>query len=333
MPLVTDRRDVLEIFARAQERGWVIPAFGTENLTTTEAILAGAQERALALDEPDLPIMIAATNRYPDRSQTSFYTHTRDCNLGLELLLADLQVLAGPSSPFGRLRILLHLDHIQHDLDESLWRGNLSRFSSIMFDASTLPLEENIAATRRFVAERREDIVIEGACDYIGGRESRLTDVAEAERFLEQTGVDWMVPNLGTEHRAGVSELRYARDLARQIAEKIGPRLVLHGTSSVSHDQLGGLAEDGVAKVNLWTALERDASAVLLREMTRSAGPVAGLKQARALREEGLLGLQADISSPASLAHFPTAARQQIIFEEMKKQVIGYLQIWYPQGV
>ncbi len=333
MPLVTDRREVLEIFTSARERGWVIPAFGTENLTTTEAILAGAQEHALALDRPDIPIMIAATNRYPDRSQTSFYTHTRDCHLGLELLLADLQVLAGPSSPFGRLRILLHLDHIQHDLDESLWRGDLSRFSSIMFDASTLPLEENIAATRRFAADRRDDIVIEGACDYIGGRESRLTDIAEAERFLEQTGVDWMVPNLGTEHRAGISELRYARDLARQIAARVGPRLVLHGTSSVSHDQLGGLAEDGVTKVNLWTALERDASAVLLREMTRHAGPVAGLMQAQALREEGLLGPRADVSSPASLAHFPTAARQQIIFEEMKKQVSRYLQIWYPAGV
>jgi len=333
MPLVTDRREVLEIFSTARKRGWVIPAFGTENLTTTEAILAGAQEHAQALGENDLPIMIAATNRYPDRSQTSYYTHTRNCALGLELLMADLQVLTSATSPFGKLRVLFHLDHIQHDLDEDLWRGDLSRFSSIMFDASTLPLAENIEATRRFVAERREDIVIEGACDYIGGRESRLTDVTEAARFLEETGVDWMVPNLGTEHRAGVSELRYARELAQQIAAQIGPRLVLHGTSSVSLDQLGGLAEDGVTKVNLWTALERDASAVLLRMMAKEAGKVAGQTQAQELQREGLLGSQADVTATASLNHFPTAARQLLIFEEMKKQVLRYLEIWYPENL
>lgn len=332
MPLVTDRQEVLEIFAQAQRRGWVIPAFGTENLTTTEAILAGAQERAQVLGESDLPIMIAATHRYPERSQTSYYSHTRDCRVGLELLMADLQVLTSAFSPFGKLRVLFHLDHIQHDLDEDLWSGDLSRFSSIMFDASTLPLDENIAATRKFVEKRRADIVIEGACDYIGGRESRLTDVSEAERFLKETSVDWMVPNLGTEHRAGVSELRYARELARQIAARIGPRLVLHGTSSVSRDQLSGLAEDGVAKVNLWTALERDSSAVLLREMTGNAGKVGGLAQAQKLQSEGLLGPRADAMSAASLAHFPTAARQQIIFEEMKQQVLAYLQIWYPEN-
>lgn len=331
MPIVTDRREVLAIFAGARDRGWVIPAFGTENLTTTEAILAAARDQSLVLDEPELPIMIAVTNQYPERSQTSWYTHTRDWRIGLELFLADLQVLTGPSSPFGRLKVLIHLDHIQHDLDEEIWRGDLSRFSSIMFDASLLPLAENMAATRRFVAERGEEIVIEGACDHIGGRESRLTDVGEAERFLSETGVDWLVPNLGTEHRAGVSELCYARDLARRITAKAGRRLVLHGTSSVSRDQLSGLAEDGVLKVNLWTALERDASAVLLDKMARAAGKVAGRNHAEKLRHEGVLGSEADVSSPASLTHFSTAARQQIVFEKMKMQIFKYLQIWYPK--
>lgn len=330
MPIVTDRTEVLALFSRAQERGWVIPAFGTENLTTTEAILTGALRQAEALHAPDFPVMVAATNQYSERSQTSFYTHTRNWRVGLELLLADLAVLTAPASPFGRLQVLIHLDHIQHDLDQELWAGDLSRFSSIMFDASTLPLVENIAATRRFVQERGSEIVVEGACDYIGGRESQLTDVREAERFLRETNVDWMVPNLGTEHRAGVSELHYARDLARQIADRIGPRLVLHGTSSVAPEQLAGLAEDGVTKVNLWTALERDAAAVLLREMVRDAGKNGGVQQAEKLREEGLLGPQADVSSPASLAHFPTAARQHIVFEQMQNQVFAYLQIWCP---
>ncbi len=330
MPIITDRSAVLGIFSEARSRRWVIPAFGTENLTTTEAILTAGLDRAEALAQPDLPVMIAATNRYPERSQTSFYTHTRDCRIGLELLLADLQVLTAPTSPFGNLRVMVHLDHIQHDLDESLWKSDLSRFSSLMFDASTLPLEENIRATREFVKNRGSEIVIEGACDYIGGRESRLTDVKEAEQFAAETGVDWMVPNLGTEHRAGVSELRYAQELARGISERVGPCLVLHGTSSVDRGQLGQLAGDGIIKVNLWTALERDASAVLLRKMVASAGKVAGTVAARRMRDEGLLGDAADILSPASLQDFPTASRQQIVFGEMVGMMRGYFDTWYP---
>lgn len=329
MPIVTDRAAVLGVFDEARERQWVIPAFGTENLTTTEAILTSALQHGESLGIPDMPVMVAATNRYPERSQTSYYTHTRDCRIGLELLLADLQVLAS-SSMFGKLRILIHLDHIQHDLDEELWGGDLSRFSSIMFDASTLPLDENIRATRCFVEKRQRDIVIEGACDYIGGRESLLTEAADAERFMSETQVDWVVANLGTEHRAGLSELRYARERAREISARVGHRLVLHGTSSVAADQLGELFMDGIAKVNLWTALERDPSAVLLREMVTSAAKVAGPREAKKLSEESLLGPSADTESSPDLGRFTTAARQHLIFGEMGKMIREYFRIWYP---
>jgi fructose-bisphosphate aldolase class II len=329
MPIVTDRAAVLDVFEEARERHWVIPAFGTENLTTTEAILTSALHHGERLGIPDMPVMVAATNRYPERSQTSYYTHTRDCRIGLELLLADLQVLAA-SSVFGKLRILIHLDHIQHDLDEELWSGDLGRFSSIMFDASTLPLDENIQATKRFAEARRRDIVIEGACDYIGGRESVLTEASDAERFMRDTQVDWVVANLGTEHRAGASELRYARERAREISALVGHRLVLHGTSSVAADQLGGLFADGIAKVNLWTALERDPSAILLREMITSAAKVAGPREAKKLSEELLLGAAADTESSPDLGRFTTAARQHLVFGEMGKMIQEYFRVWYP---
>ncbi|MBC2595914.1 class II fructose-bisphosphate aldolase [Ruficoccus amylovorans] len=329
MPLITQRDEVLEVFAEAGRNAWVIPAFGVENLTTVEAVLSAARQQGEALGRPDLPVMLAMTNRYPERTQSAYYTHTRQWRLGLELFLADIGVLTGAGSPFGGLRVLLHLDHIQHDLDEELWRGDLSRFSSLMFDASGLPFEENIAATRRFVRERGHEIVIEGACDHIGG-DSHLTTQEEAERFCLETGVDWVVPNLGTEHRAGVSALRYARERAREISQSVGRRLVLHGTSSVSPEQLPGLAADGIAKVNLWTALERDTSGHLLREMARRAGKVAGSAAAEEMLEVGLLGPEADTASPAALSYFTTAWRQQLVFERMKRIVKGYLEAWFP---
>jgi len=329
MPLVTDRTSVLNVFAEADRKGWVIPAFGTENLTTTEAVLASVRDRGEALGIPDLPVMLAVTNRYPERSQTAYYTHTRDWHVGLELFLADMEVLTRRDSPFGRLRVMVHLDHIQHDLDAELWRGNLRRFSSIMFDASTLPFEANMQATRAFVDARKSEIVVEGACDYVGAKGGRLTSVEEAERFSAGTGVDWIVANLGTEHRAGVSALNYARDRAREISAKIGRRLVLHGTSSVANDQLPHLFADGIAKVNLWTALERDSSAPLLHEMVLHAAKVGGAATASGMAGAGLLGPNADTRSPASITHFTTAWRQQLVFEEMKRSVKGYLEAWY----
>ncbi|CAN5501399.1 class II fructose-1,6-bisphosphate aldolase [soil metagenome] len=330
MPLVTERSAVLKIFAEAKANGWVIPAFGTENLTTTEAVLAAAREQGEAQDCPDMPVMLAVTNHYPERTQTAYYTHTRDCDIGMELFLADLAVLTGKHSPFGRLRVMVHLDHIQHDLDAGLWSGDLGRFSSIMFDASTLPFEENIRATRAFVADRKNDIVIEGACDYVGGKDSALTEVEEADRFANETGVDWVVANLGTEHRAGVSELRYARERAVEISARIGHRLVLHGTSSVAREQLPHLFADGIAKVNLWTALERDASAPLLREMALHAAKVGGPATAAEMVAAGLLGPNADTRSQAAITHFTSAWRQQVVFESMKRIVKGYLEAWYP---
>ena len=329
MPLVTDRTSVLNVFAEADRNGWVIPAFGTENLTTTEAVLASVKDRAEALGIPNLPVMLAVTNRYPERTQTAYYTHTRDWHIGLELFLADLEVLTRKDSPFGRLRVMVHLDHIQHDLDAELWRGDLSRFSSIMFDASTLPFEENMQATRAFVDARKSEIVVEGACDYVGGKGGRLTSVEEAERFSAGTGVDWIVANLGTEHRAGVSALSYARERAREISDRIGRRLVLHGTSSVANDQLPHLFADGIAKVNLWTALERDSSSPLLREMVLHAAKVGGRATASEMAEAGLLGPNVDTKSPAAISHFTTAWRQQLVFEEMNRKVKGYLEAWY----
>lgn len=330
MPLVTGRESVLEVFAEAGRNAWVIPAFGTENLTTTEAVLAATAEHGKALGISDLPVMLAVTNQYPERTQTAYYTHTRDWRIGLELFLADLGVLTRKDSPFGRLRVMVHLDHIQHDLDAGLWQGDLSRFSSIMFDASTLPFEENIRATRAFVDARKNEIVIEGACDYVGGKGGRLTTVEEARRYASETGVDWIVANLGTEHRAGASALHYAAERAREISAEIGRRLVLHGTSSVATDQLPRLFSDGIAKVNLWTALERDSSVSLLRGMVTHAAKVGGEAAAVGLARAGLLGPAADTASPAAITHFTTDWRQGLVFGEMKRMVKRWLEAWYP---
>jgi len=333
MPLILKRPDVLDLYQRGRDRGWVIPCFCTENLTTTEAVLAAAYDHGKKIADAKLPVTLAVTNLYDHRSQTVAYTHTRDWRVGLELFLAELRVLCGPKSPFRDLSVMIHLDHIQHDLDHELLDSDFEEVSSIMYDASTLPFEQNMAKTRAFVAGKGKKVVVEGACDEImdatGTVHNEMTTAERAERYLKESGVDMMVANLGTEHRANTANLKYDGARAREIRAAIGPKIVLHGTSSVPSEQVGSLMADGVCKVNIWTALERDASPVLLRDMVAHAAQVAGSAEAKKLRDEGLLGPKAPVEGNADLGHFTTEYRQALVYGKMKAIVQGYLELWY----
>ncbi len=87
-----------------------------------------------------------------------------------------------------------------------------------------------------------------------------ITSPHQAEKYFSETGVDIIVPNLGTEHRSSTSTLKYEGNLAREISNRIGPYLCLHGASSLAEEQISHFYEDGICKVNIWTILERDSA-------------------------------------------------------------------------
>lgn len=333
MPLILNRKKVLDVYNKAGQSRWVIPTLNSENLTTTEAILSGALEYSRKINKPDIPITIGITNQYSHRSQSVYYTHTRRWDIGLKLFLADIEVLTGKGSPFEKLNVMIHLDHTQWDADKPLLEWDMNMFSMIMYDASALPFGENIKLTAQFIEKHGHEIVIEGACDEIvdatGDTRSELTTPEQAIRYLNQTGADFIVANLGTEHRASVADLKYHGDRAREISKLTGTKLVLHGTSSVGNDQIKNLFEDGIAKVNIWTILERNSSPVLFEDMVRNASKVTGKEKVEAMIKSGILGDKADKTGNASLSHYTTAYRQDLVFNEMKKIVLDYLNLWY----
>jgi fructose-bisphosphate aldolase class II len=333
MPLILDRKKVLDVFAEAYDRKWVLPSFNVENLTTAEAILEAAKEYGKTIGMEDLPIIIGITNNYSHRPQSVYYTQTRKWDIGLRLFLSDLSILASPESPYEKLKVMIHLDHIQWDDDKELLDWSMEQFSSIMYDASTLPLEKNIYKTAAFVKKNKDNIVIEGACDEIssadGFDKNDLTTPEMAEDYYKQTGVDIVVANLGTEHRASESELQYHSDVARQIGERIGTHLCLHGTSSVSMKKLSKLFDDGICKVNIWTALERDSTPMLFKDMLLNAAKVVGPEKVREFFSEQLLGEKAINPSSLSINYFTTTYRQELIFQKMKNIITNYLNTWY----
>jgi len=333
MPLILDRQKVLDIYADAAARKWVIPTFNTENLTTTEAILSAALDYSRKIGKADMPVTIGITNQYSHRSQSVYYTHTRLWDIGLKLFMADMRVLTDKGSPFEKLNVMIHLDHTQWDSDKPLLEWDMNLFSMIMYDASALPFDDNIRLTAQFIERSGKIIVVEGACDEIvdatGDERSDLTTPEQAVKYLNETGADFIVANLGTEHRASSADLKYHGDLARKISKLTGTKLVLHGTSSVGNDQIRDLFSDGIAKVNIWTILERNTAPVLFEDMVKNAARVTGKEKTEQMIRGGLLGEKVERTSKASLSHYTTVYRQDIVFGEMKKIVMDYFNLWY----
>ena len=304
MSVIRDVAQTREIYARAGEKGWVIPCFCSENLTTTEAVLSAAEEFRTEHGLKNLPVILAITCLYPHRSQAVNYTHTRRWDIGLKIFTEEVKILCENGGPFENLDVMIHLDHIQHDLDAELLDWNLKDYASILYDASALPLEQNIEKTAAFIRKRGSEVVVEGACDEISN--NLLTSPEQALRYRKETEADLIVCNLGTEHRASGKDLKYHGEVSRQIKQQIGNRIVLHGTSSVSNEQIKNLYSDGICKVNIWTALERDSSPVLFADMTRHAGELH-----------------------KNLEYCTTLYRQNIVFMKMKEIAREYFNMWY----
>lgn len=141
----------------------------------------------------------------------------------------------------------VHLDHG----DEATCMDCIASgvYSSVMIDASHLPLEENIAITRRVVeAAHARGIVVEAELGQLKGVEEDVasaehvyTDPEEAAYFVRQTGCDSLACAIGTSHGAfkfkGEQKLRY--DILEKIQKLLpGFPLVMHGSSSVPREEV-----------------------------------------------------------------------------------------------
>ena len=330
--IITKFESVKKIYNDCAKKGWVIPCLCSENQTTTEAILEACSEYGKKIGQR-VPIQIAITVNYSHRQQAVNYSNANDWKTGLQLFKDDIKALADTGCKYEDVDVLLHLDHVQFDDDIELINSDLSDYSSIMYDASALPFEENIQKTREFVQRMKGKIFIEGACDEIvdatGTQHNELTTPEKAKLYMQETGVDVIVANLGTEHRATGKELKYYGNVAREIKKEIGTNIVLHGTSSVTNDQVRELFNDGVCKVNIWTALERDSAKVLFYDMVKNASNVAGPETIDKLISEGYLTEKCRTNEKINLAYFTQYYRNKIIFDEIKKMVTTYLEMWY----
>lgn len=158
--------------------------------------------------------------------------------------------------------IALHLDHGVHMevIDEAIRLG----FTSVMIDASSEDLDENIRRTKEVCQlAHAHGITVEAEIGHVGAEEEDnphgksdnvYTEVAAAKQLVTSTGVDSLAVSIGTSHgayRGGTPHINFER--LAELNDALGIPLVLHGGSGTGDDNLARCAAGGVAKVNLYT--------------------------------------------------------------------------------
>lgn len=164
--------------------------------------------------------------------------------------------------------VVAHLDH-GYSADEC--RQAISEgFTSVMFDGSKKPFEENRAETAAIVAmAHAAGVSCEGEIGFVGyagGAASDGTDPAQAALFAKETGIDAMAISVGNVHLQQKSEGSLDEDRIRAIEARTSIPLVIHGGSGVPADQRLALATGShICKFNIGTEL-RMAFGAALRE-------------------------------------------------------------------
>ena len=240
MPLVTSK----EMFEKAYNGGYAIGAFNVNNME----IIQGITEAAKECNAPVILQVSKGARAYANRTY-------------LVKLVEAAVIETG-------LPIVLHLDH--GDSFETCKSCIDDGFTSVMIDASSKSLEENIAITKQVVEyAHARGVVVEAELGTLAGVEDEVQVSAEdssytrpedVERFVKETGCDSLAIAIGTSHGAykfkpeqctrnekGIlvpPPLRF--DILEEVSKRLpGFPIVLHGSSSVPQDYVKMINENG----------------------------------------------------------------------------------------
>lgn len=216
MALITSK----EMFKKAMAEGYAVGAFNVNNMEIIQGIMDAAMEER----SPVILQVSAGARKYAKP--------------------AYLRGLADAASKDTGVDIVLHLDHgATVDMCKQCINDG---FSSVMFDGSKYPFEENIEMTRQVVEyAHSKGVVVEAELGTLAGIEDDVavndwdavyTNPDQAVEFVERTGVDSLAIAIGTSH--GAYKFRGEPKLDFERLEKISgllpeTPLVLHGASTV----------------------------------------------------------------------------------------------------
>ena len=271
--------DLVEILNIAKKNGSAVGAFNTPNLECVVAVLDAAQRL-------DVPVILSHAQLHEP--------------------VAPLDVI-GPvmvaAAKAAKVPVCVHLDHCE-ELDYMRRALDLG-FTGVMYDGSTLPYQENLANTKKAVAMAKGyPCGVEAELGALASREGGesasgpvYTDPDQAVEFCRETGIDALAPSFGTAH--GIYKSKPVLDLerVRQISEKTGLPLVMHGGSGVSPEDYRKGIGNGLRKINYYTYMAR-----------------AGVAAVRALLDGGDVTFFHDVAMAAQKAMEADAEKAMRVF-------------------
>ncbi len=238
-----------EMFKRAINGGWAVPAFNFNNLEQLQAIIKATSE----LRSPVILQVSKGARKYANQTLLRY--------------LAEGAVAYAKELGCNHPEIVLHLDH--GDSFELCKSCVDFGFSSVMIDGSSLPYEENIALTKKVVDYAHQfDVTVEGELGVLAGvedevqaEESHYTKPEEVVDFATRSGVDSLAISIGTSHGAYKFKPEQctrdpktgrlippplAFDVLAEIEKQLpGFPIVLHGSSSVPQEYVDIINEYG----------------------------------------------------------------------------------------
>lgn len=256
-----------EILSEAEKGGYAIGCINTPNMETLRAVVDAAED-------VNVPIII-------DHAQV------HDSLIPIEYIGPKMVEYAKQA----KVPVCVHLDH-GSDYTFVL-RAIRAGFTSIMYDLSALPFEENAAQLKAFTeyahkmnitVEAELGIMTSTADDSHGGAEGwthetikkTFTDPAQAAEFANITNVDALAVCFGTAHGiyAEPPILDIDRVKAIRAAMPSSTRVVMHGGSGVDADQVRAAISAGVSKVNYYSYMAKACSAHMAEYFAENKGDV-----------------------------------------------------------
>jgi fructose-bisphosphate aldolase class II len=255
-----------EMFAKAMQGKYAIPAFNFNNLEQMQAIVQAAVET----QSPVILQVSSGARKYANQTLLRYLA---------EGAVAYAKELGCPNP-----QIVLHLDH--GDTFELCKSCVDMGFSSVMIDGSHLPYNENVELTKKVVAYAHQyDVTVEGELGVLAGVEDEVsaehhtyTEPDDVVDFVTKTGCDSLAISIGTSHGANkFTPAQCTRDadgnlvpppLRFDILEEIEKRIpgfpiVLHGASSVPQEE--------VATINRYGGALKDAIGIPEEQLRRAA--------------------------------------------------------------
>ncbi len=225
-----------DLLLDAQKRNYAVGSFSIANMEMVLGVIKAAEETRS-------PIILQIAEVRLNHSPLA--------------LIGPLMVAAAEEAD---VPVAVHLDHGKTPccIEQALDIG----FTSVMFDGSHLPVEENIEITKGIVEIAKEyGAAVEAEIGCVGGSEDGSEDIAinctspeQAKRFAEETNVDALAIAIGNAHGNYKEEPHLRFDILEKVHELVSIPLVLHGGTGISEKDFIRCHQNGIKKINIATA-------------------------------------------------------------------------------